>query len=269
MGGGTLCTVSRKGLLEQIEEDALDRNASVADALRKCIALGGRAGSAELREWAALELEGYGKDVPIPDYRIVLAPILIDAVTGYTHIKGQQISEFDLPDAAQEAGLSETLKLGHSVDELEELARRGAKADEVVRFGLPGGATLAKLMTAKLDDQFIERIYWAVSPTTLFGVVGQVRTKLVHLVAEVRAAAGDARDPTAEEVTNAVSIAIYGQRARVTVNAAQAASGGTATLAGDQPEPPWWRRTKTLWAFAGTLAGIIGVVIAWLEFVRK
>lgn len=46
-------------LLDQIERDVLDENVSVATALRKCVALGGRSGSAALRDWATRELEGY------------------------------------------------------------------------------------------------------------------------------------------------------------------------------------------------------------------
>lgn len=46
-------------LLDQIETEALDESASLAGALRKCVALGGRTGSEQLRDWATLELEGY------------------------------------------------------------------------------------------------------------------------------------------------------------------------------------------------------------------
>ena len=38
-------------LLDEIERDALASDRSVADALRKCIALGGRAGSRPAERW--------------------------------------------------------------------------------------------------------------------------------------------------------------------------------------------------------------------------
>ena len=76
-----------KTLLEQIEDDALDSKKSVADALRKCIALGGRAGNEELREWASRELQGYEQPDDVPDYRIVAAPIVIDGVGRRTESK--------------------------------------------------------------------------------------------------------------------------------------------------------------------------------------
>ena len=39
-----------QGLLREIERDLLDGK-PLADLLRKCVVLGGRAGSPELREW--------------------------------------------------------------------------------------------------------------------------------------------------------------------------------------------------------------------------
>jgi len=63
------------GLLAQIEEDVLS-DRSLADALRKCIMLGGRAGSAELRQWATQELKGYPDKEEVPDFLTVAAPIL-------------------------------------------------------------------------------------------------------------------------------------------------------------------------------------------------
>lgn len=46
-------------LIDQIERDALDEKASLASALRKCVSLGGKSRSDELRDWATRELKGY------------------------------------------------------------------------------------------------------------------------------------------------------------------------------------------------------------------
>lgn len=91
----TLFVVGRKpSLVEQIESDALDSSASLADALRKCVALGGRAGSADLRDWATRELTGY-PGTEVPEYRKIVAPIVIDGIAGNMRITGQQISVHD------------------------------------------------------------------------------------------------------------------------------------------------------------------------------
>lgn len=61
--------VSRRerGLLAEIENDALNDKIPLAPTLRKCITLGGAAKNLELRDWAAQELTGYlnSRDVPV------------------------------------------------------------------------------------------------------------------------------------------------------------------------------------------------------------
>ena len=87
-------------LLEQIEHDVLTSQ-PLADTLRKCVVLGGKAGSVELREWATRELRGYDSKDDAPDYRTVGAPIFANAVTGNAIVKGQQIGVSSLPDIVQ------------------------------------------------------------------------------------------------------------------------------------------------------------------------
>ena len=53
-----------KDLIAEIEGDALDDHVPVATALRKCVVLGGRSGSEELRDWAT----GASPSLP-PTYR--------------------------------------------------------------------------------------------------------------------------------------------------------------------------------------------------------
>jgi hypothetical protein len=116
--------------------------------------------------------------------------------------------------------------------------------------------------------QQVERVYWSVSPSAILGVVDQVRTTLVELVAQVRADTGSSADaPSAEAVTNAVNVAVHGRRSRVTVNTAQTAGDGaaTATTAPAGASPPWWRTTKALWGLLVGAATIAAAVFAWLQ----
>lgn len=89
-------------LLGRIEEGALDPRRPLADTLRLCVALGGRAGSPDLRDWARKELDGYGADDDLPDYRVVTVPILIDGSNFHAIITGQQLAPSDVPDFARE-----------------------------------------------------------------------------------------------------------------------------------------------------------------------
>ena len=55
------------------------------------IALGGEAGSAELREWATRELPGYGPDDELPEYRWIVTSIHADMAYRTTLLTGQPI----------------------------------------------------------------------------------------------------------------------------------------------------------------------------------
>ena len=65
------------------------------------MALGGHSGSAELRDWARQELNGY-KGESIPAYRVVPAILAVDGHNFAHRITGQQISTSDLPEFARE-----------------------------------------------------------------------------------------------------------------------------------------------------------------------
>ena len=54
-------SVSRQdgNLLSEVQRDAFDAKTPLANTLRKLVALGGVAGSTELREWASLELTAW------------------------------------------------------------------------------------------------------------------------------------------------------------------------------------------------------------------
>ena len=59
----------------------------------------------------------------------------------------------------------------------------------------------------------------------------QIRTRLVELVAEIRAEMPDETDvPSSAVADNAVSVVVHGKKPKITVNAAKATgSGNTAT----------------------------------------
>lgn len=139
-----------------------------------------------------------------------------------------------------------------------------------VKLGLPKGQDVVRLMNHEMQrrgqgDQVI-RIYWAVSPVALEGVMDQIRTRLVELVAEMRAEMPEEADvPTADVATNAVNV-ILGKRARATINTAQSAGdGSTASVT-----PPTQSKRSawvTIGAFIVGLAGVVAAAVgvaAWL-----
>ena len=263
--------VRSESLLDQIERDVLNESASVAGALRKCLALGGQSGSQELRDWATVELQGY-KDLevtPLPDYRVVPAPLMIDGFSANAHVKGQTISPSVLPDFVRDDIKSEVEFRG-GIGELEALIAQGER-EGIVRIGLPMGSEIARFMNSDLQYQYssVERIYWGVVPAAIRGVTDQVRTALTQLVAELRAATprGD-EIPSSEAVHQAIQVAVHGKRARVSVTTAQASGEATATVPAPEPEAPetgFWTRPKKIGAFIVGVSGVAGAIFGAIQ----
>jgi len=157
-------------LIDQIEEGALNSRVALADTLRKCLALGGQAKSIELSDWATRELNGYGPDDELPEWRTVAAGIYLDGVKGNVRIRGQQISVWDLPDLAHDH-IKEEFEFHGGVGELEAMVR-SAEKDGFVRLLLPGGSEMAKIMNLRSNNpyQVVERLYWSISTTAIQGV---------------------------------------------------------------------------------------------------
>jgi hypothetical protein len=268
-----------RGLLSQIQQAALDERASVASALLKCLILGGQSGSAELREWATRELKGYAPTDELPDYRKVGAPVLINGVRGNMQIRGQRYPALLLPDVVRKAldNDPETVPLRAGIGELENLARR--QGEESVKLSLPGGGDIALMLNYEAQEPFqqIMDVYWAVSPSALRALVDQVRVTLVALVAEMVAALPDDQQIPSQAVADqAVNVAVHGRKPIVTLNVAQAAPDGTASVTVPAASAPdqdtarsaWtgWRRVGAIVGGLLTLAGTIAGLGQWLDW---
>lgn len=222
-----------KSLISQIESDALDEGVSVATALRKCIVLGGKSGSEQLRDWATRELQGYHGRDDLPAYRIIAAPLMVDGIAGNYQVKGQQFPPSGLPEFAREH-LSEKVELRDGVGSIEALSQQ---VD--IKLQPAMASDIARVMNAESDNPYqqIISLYWSVSPTAIRGVLDQIRTALTQLVAELRANMPDDDDvPTAETANQAVSVVVTGERSSVHVTTAQASGPDATAIATANPE---------------------------------
>jgi hypothetical protein len=194
---------SRQTLLDEIERDALDEDASVAAALRKCLALGGHVHSTALREWALRELQGYepGSDA-IPAYRVVPAALMADWRSPGWQAKNDIWSPQKLPAFARD-DVKEEMTLYHGVGEIEAMLRRGLDNDGTLDFGFQGATDLAAYMSGTGDPyQAVDRLYHQVSVVTITGLLDHVRTTLTSLVAELRDSPMDQRGLPTEAATD-------------------------------------------------------------------
>jgi hypothetical protein len=258
-----------RSLIDEIEQDALDSDVPIANTLRKVIALGGEVGSKELREWASRELRGYARsDVKPPEYRKPGAVIQLDGFNMPYQITGQQISPHNLPQGIREH-IDEECPLTHGIGEIEALLER-AKADGgSVKMTLPDAQIIARLMEheAGQPHQRIHAMYWLLGQSAIEGVIDQVRTTLVELVAEMRASMPGTHDaPSAAVADNAVRVAVYGKKSRVNVTSAQASGGGSHHVRASPVREEWHSQWARIGAVIVGLATIVGVLIALAQW---
>lgn len=208
--------VARPSLLDSINQEALDGD--LKKALRLCMQLGGETGSETLRQWASLELLGYQAEDELPDYRKIHAPLQLDGFTFGGIVKHQTMSPLHLPEYARDV-ITEEVLLVQSAPQLIEL-EHDARSEGAVRISPPGAAQLIALMNHESGDQYrqIERIYWTVTRSVLQGVIENIRSRLVTLVAEMKAGlAPGEKLPSAEVASQAVEVAIHGDENRVKI----------------------------------------------------
>ncbi len=105
--------------------------------------------------------------------------------------------------------------------------------------------------------QHIERVYWTASKSAHRGIVEAVATKLVQLVAEIRASAPGSIAATPAVIDSAFNVAVHGaKRSNITIQTA--AAGRSATIASRQ-EPDVVAHRLARWQ---VIVGVIGVLVA-------
>lgn len=132
----TIRDMGKRSLLSKINHEAIDGDLS--RALRLCLQLGGETGSDKLREWANLELNGYKGQTELPDYRIIHAPLQVDAAKIGGTIQGWTISNWQLPEFARDAITDEVLMM-QSAPALIEM-EKDARKEGVARLSPPGAS---------------------------------------------------------------------------------------------------------------------------------
>lgn len=188
-------------LLRSLRELLLNESEPLAGLLRKCLMLGAETGSEALRDWARKELNGYTVGGEVPEYRAIpLSPIAYDYGSGPLLNRGQTIDHRYLPDGAGRH-LPEKLFFRQPIEELQRLAEQ-----EHLTFGVHGLAYAQSVWNSQLDEfEGVMNLRFNVSGSTIAGILGQVRTKLVDLVADLTADTPLSELPGKDQVDAAVS----------------------------------------------------------------
>lgn len=257
-------------ILRTIGRRANDPTVNLATLLRDCISLGGVTGSETLRNWAALELKGYGSQDEIPDYRVIEAPILMDGLSGHFHFTGQTMTPNMLPDFVREEITTE-LQLRHPVAEIVAMMAR-AESGGHLKLSPPAYSQILPLINSKLPyGQHIDSFYWSVSDVPLARILDVVRTNLVELVVELRAAAPAGEVPTGSVAEQAVQYVIYKKGSRPVTN--NVVSAGPVAIAGKRASATLNDPSNPAGAGLAAWLGVLAALVAagagvWALFIR-
>ncbi|WGW11869.1 hypothetical protein LWF01_17545 [Saxibacter everestensis] len=192
--------------LRMLRNRVLDESETLAGLLRACLMLGSETRSDALREWAALELNGYSNEDALPTYRCIPAGLFADGTSGNTWFKGQRIGTRQLPAEVRDE-VPDSVNLRQPIEELEQLANQR----DSIKMSMQGFPMLASLWSRELSMyQTVQTIYYQIPRETMAGVVGKARTALVGLVAEIAANVGDDEIPSKGQVDAAVQIIVKG-----------------------------------------------------------
>ena len=187
-------------LLQSLRELLLDEAQELAGLLRKCLLLGAETRSESLRQWARYELNGYPDGAELPSYRkLPSPPLLVDSISGNIRATNVAYDRFQLPAEAQK-GVPEQFLLHQPIEELEQLATQ--KSLSFTGTGL----AYARMMWNKELGPFqeITGISFSIPGSVIAGVLGQIRTQLVDVVADLTAETPLSELPRKEQVDAAV-----------------------------------------------------------------
>ena len=206
-------------MLDRIEEAAI--NGDVVGALLLCQTLGGDADSAEVREWATHELEGYPEGEPPPEYRQVPGQLLVSGPTPLAQFSVVSIPLEVLPEPERSV-YEQGVPLLHSIS---EIVARAAESRVKVRPGTEARMLHAVNSASEALTMF-DDIYFRVTGPAFGTVVTAVRSHIVKRVAQLReslpadkqsdSAAGK---PVASEVTTGSVVNITGNHNQVAMGA--------------------------------------------------
>lgn len=213
-----------RGLLGDIENDLLS-DRPIADVLRKVVILGGRAGSAELRDWASQELKGFsGVEAEVPE----ALPIRVGVGELEAWVQNGKPILIALPGADVIGDYFDR----SSDNPFQKIHRIYWSVSPAVIIGI-------------LDQV----------KTALAELIGEL----------IAGTPGSRDVPTPEQAAQAVSVAISGSKgARVTVTSQQSGGSSSFAVPPQDTEPTWWTRGRKVGAVVVGLFTIIGSIAAVL-----
>ena len=152
------------------------------DLLRACIFLGSDANSQPLQDWARKELEGYGDDDDVPEYRQLMNPPVFATVqAGYQVASNMVFGPRNVSERARKY-FPEDLKFLHPIRTLMDWSVQ----DNEISF-MPGGLLIVRDMHNNEYAPFnqILEISIKLDKSHISGMLDRVRTLMTSMIADL------------------------------------------------------------------------------------
>jgi hypothetical protein len=168
-------------LLHDIQSAVLDEKSDLAPILLKLRLLAARLGSQPLAEWVKYESEGYSKDVPVPDYRIIPVSYTASFSGPFgSGIRNAQIAPYLIEKFAGKQWTRYEIR--ESIAAVDELLASSSKS------GSPGidAADLVLLLQGKVyADYACNEVTGTISRSSLAELRHSVRSRVLELTIEL------------------------------------------------------------------------------------
>lgn len=206
--------------LAALIDQAADGTRPLADVLRQVKILASRIGDSELASWATRELNGYGPDDELPDYRASRKLPVLGEWSGPfgSSISNAPVSSVGLPDEFLAAGFS--ARFPHSVAELEAVS--GGDVDARISWdpwivanynravqNRKGGAGFE--MMSLVDARIV------LPRNVVAGILDSIRTRVLDLSLDLERVAPEAGEPGGPTIEDPQVDAVV-QNFHITVN---------------------------------------------------
>lgn len=180
-------------LLREIQEALMKPGEDLGPILLKFRYLASRLGSAPLEDWVRHESEGYPTDAEVPDYRKV-KPSYKGTFSGPfgSGIKNAPIPSYLIDKYAGDGWL--TLKVRQSISEIDSLI--SVSKENGGHLGIECSNLILVLQGKIYEDYACNSINGSVASTSLSGIQGAVRTRMLELTIELEKSI-----PSAAEIT--------------------------------------------------------------------
>ena len=174
-------------LLREIQSAALDSKVDICDLLRKCMMLAARLENEEFKGWVRKELNGYGLEEDLPNYRIIDCGSFGTFSNGVRYYPRLDIPLFNLPKEIH--GDLEVQCFREPISSLIYLMENNN--DGFIHFRWP--PELVALYGYRIYHDYNCQSAWKlVSCSSINAIVDTVRTRILEFVLEIEKEAPDA-----------------------------------------------------------------------------